>query len=92
MISHKTVVNLLRITMLVYNYGEMFHVENSDETIEAFVTKLSNDVNTLKISETRKLALIDIAKNVPSGKVCRFITHDSIVTNKKSYYTGKLPV
>jgi predicted lipase len=60
--------------MLVYNYGETFHVDNSDETVEAFVTKLSNDVNNLKMSETRKLALIDIAKNVPSGKVCRFIT------------------
>jgi predicted lipase len=74
MISHKTVVDLLRITMLVYNYGEMFQVENSDETIEAFVTKLSNDINDLKISETRKQALIDISKNIPSGKVCRFFT------------------
>ncbi len=72
MIAHKTVVDLLRITMLVYNYGEMFKVDNSDETVETFVTKLSDDVNDLKLSETRKLALLDIAENIPSGKVCRF--------------------
>ena len=39
-ISHDNVVELLRITILVYNYGKTFTIEDENETIETFVNKL----------------------------------------------------
>jgi predicted lipase len=69
MIEHKTVTDLLRVAILVYDYGDIFHL-NSDETIETFASK---NINTLKISNTGKQILSAIAKDTPSSKVCYFI-------------------
>lgn len=75
-IPHTDVVELLRITMLVYNYGKTFTVDEQNETIESFVNKITNKglIDTLGLSDTRKSALVDIANNTPSGRVCLFIS------------------
>lgn len=77
-IEHDIVVDLIRITMLVYNYGKNLIMDNAEDTVETFVNKLTSDgeLKTLEMSDIRKEALLDIAKNVPSGKVCDFITDD----------------
>ena len=72
MIDHDTVANLLRITMLVYNYGNSIIVDSKDETIEHFVNNALFD--SLQISDVRRQALFDIAKNTPKGKVFKFIS------------------
>lgn len=78
LIPHADVVELLRITMLVYNYGKTFTVDDKNETIESFVNKVKEKgvIDTLGLSETRKSALMDIANNTPSGKVCLFISEE----------------
>jgi hypothetical protein len=48
-ISHDNVVELLRITMLVYNYGNVFTVEDENETIESFVNKIIKNETMDKI-------------------------------------------
>jgi hypothetical protein len=75
-IPHADVVDLLRITMLVYNYGKTFTVEDKNETVESFVNKMTDNgtINRLGLSDDKKSALIEIAKNVPSGKVHSFIS------------------
>ena len=47
MISHEKVLDLLRITLLVYNYGEEFKVINKDETIEQFINRASDKIENL---------------------------------------------
>jgi hypothetical protein len=76
-IPHDDVVELLRITILVYNYGKTFTIEDENETIETFVNKLSKNGTADKIglSDTRKSILLDVAKNTPSGKVHTFISN-----------------
>ena len=73
MIQHNTVVDLLRITILIYNYGA--DIKESSDTIETFVNKLADPAisETININETRKQILGDIAKQIPTGKVCNFI-------------------
>ena len=72
-IPHNTVVDLLRITILIYNYGA--DIKESSDTIETFVNKLADPAisETININETRKQILGDIAKQIPTGKVCNFI-------------------
>ena len=73
MIQHNTVVDLLRITILIYNYGA--DIKESSDTIETFVNKLADPAisENMNINETRKQILGDIAKQIPTGKVCNFI-------------------
>ena len=73
LIHHSTVTDLLRITMLVYSYGDS--IKTTEDTIETFVGKLSDItlLDSMKLSETSKQVLFDIAKSIPSGKVCNFI-------------------
>ena len=42
-ISHHTMMDLLRATLLVYNYGENFELENKEETVEEFVSELKEE-------------------------------------------------
>jgi predicted lipase len=78
LIPHDTVVDLLRITMLVYNYGKSFTVDNENETVESFVNKMTKDgsIETVGLTDVRKEALIDIAAHAPTGKVCKFISDE----------------
>jgi hypothetical protein len=71
-IPHNTVLDLLRITILVYNYGS--DITLSDDTIETFVNKMSESAeHNMNLDETKKQILFDIAKKIPNGKVCNFI-------------------
>ena len=49
-ISYNTVINLLTITILIYNYGKTFLTKNNNQTIEDFVNKImeKNIINTKK--------------------------------------------
>ena len=75
-IPYTDVVELLRITMLVYNYGKTFTVDDENETVETFVNKITTNgtMDTIGLSDARKSALLDVAKNTPSGKVHSFIS------------------
>ena len=42
-ISHHTMVDLLRVTYLVYDYGKNFKVKNKQDTIETFVSELQEN-------------------------------------------------
>jgi predicted lipase len=77
-IPHADMLDLLRITMLVYNYGKTFTVEDRDETVESFVNKIKGNgtIDKLELSDERKDALTEIATNVPSGKVHSFISDE----------------
>ena len=75
-ISHSDVIDMLRMTMLVYNYGKDFMLDD-DQNLEGFLSSLNNDDNKDKLNsldELRKEALFEIAKNSPHGEVVKFIT------------------
>jgi hypothetical protein len=74
-LSYKTTVDLLRITVLVYNYGREMYMSNPNDTVDAFVEGLRQrgEFDNLHLNETRKKVLEDIAYNVPSGKLVKFI-------------------
>ena len=74
-ISHHTMLDLLRVTLLVYNYGKHFTVKNMDETIEEFVSELKeeNKLDKLNLDSVKKNVLIEISENVPTGKLHKFI-------------------
>jgi hypothetical protein len=69
MIEHNVAVELLRLSMLVYNYGEKFTL-NQDETIESFVN------NSIGVEDI----LLDVSKSCPSGKVCKFVSDEKTDT------------
>ena len=75
-IPHSDVLDLLRITMLVYNYGKTFTPEDENETVETFVSKIkaNGKLDSLGLSDARKSALLEIASNASTGKVCTFIS------------------
>ena len=77
-ISHHIMMDLLRVTLLVYNYGDSFQVKDNDENIETFVSSLKakGEFDKIKMDETRKHVLEEIALNVPSGKIYKFINKD----------------
>lgn len=78
-LAYTTAVDLLRITLLVYNYGKEFSLTKSNDSVEEFVDSLKKNgtFEQLHLNETRKKVLSDIAYNVPSGKLVKFI-HDEI--------------
>ena len=74
-ISHHIMMDLLRVTLLVYNYGDNFQVKNNDEDIETFVAsmKTKGEFDKIEMDEHRKHVLEEIALNVPTGKIYKFI-------------------
>ena len=74
-ISHHIMMDLLRVTLLVYNYGDKFQVTDNDEDIETFVSsmKTKGEFDKIEIDQTRKHVLEEIALNVPTGKIYKFI-------------------
>jgi hypothetical protein len=73
MIEHNIAVELLRLAILVYNYGEKFTLKE-DETIETFINENTeiNGINERPIGVDD--ILFDVSKNCPSGKVCNFVS------------------
>jgi len=76
-ISHHTMLDLLRVTYLVYDYGKNFKIKNKQDTIETFVSELqeNHELENLKLSDSRKEILVEIAENVPTGKLYKFINN-----------------
>tara|TARA_Y100000816_G_C26105946_1_gene587759 strand:+ start:3762 stop:4712 length:951 start_codon:yes stop_codon:yes gene_type:complete len=76
-VNHDLTLDLLRITMLVYNYGKNLDIKK-DTTIESFVSSIQSGggIDSLDMNETRKEALGEVAKHVPSGKICKWISDD----------------
>ena len=76
-ISHNDILGLLRITMLVYNYGKSFVLgkDNHEDTIETFTSRMieSGNLGFLGLDDMRKQALLTIANNSPNSKLHRFI-------------------
>jgi predicted lipase len=78
-ISHQEVVDLLRLTMLVYNYGKDFTIDE-DQDLEGFLSSIKKGENEDKLAalnEERKEALIEIAKGSPHGKILHFVTEET---------------
>lgn len=70
-ISHKTVKELLGLTMLVYEYGNNFKLEQN-ETVEQFLEKCNN--SELTLNETCMSVLNDFNVCSPMGTVELFIS------------------
>jgi predicted lipase len=72
-ISHNDALDMLRATMLVYAYGKKFKVDDENETAEKFVSEMKgHEMDSL--NDASKAALLEIASNVSSAKVCEFIS------------------
>ena len=69
--SYQDTLDLARLTMLVYEYEKSFTL-NNNETLETFVSNLEK--NELDINETRKNAILELAKHSPHGKVVKFVS------------------
>ena len=76
-VEHNLALDLLRITMLVYNYGKNLTIKE-DTTIESFVSEIQSGggIDSLDMNDTRKEALNEVAENVPTGKICKWISDD----------------
>lgn len=76
-VNHDIALDLLRITMLVYNYGKNLAIKE-DTTIESFVSGIQSGggIDSLEMNDTRKEALSEVAKHVPTGKICKWISDD----------------
>ena len=76
-IRHDKVMDLLGITMLVYDYSKKFTFDK-DETIETFVSskKQGEDKDIdMDISDPRKEVLEKLGQSSPHGKVVKFISN-----------------
>lgn len=74
-LDHDILLDMIRVTMLIYNYGKNINIGEDEENIETFVSNLkkSGEFDNIEMNDTRKKALVEVATNVPSGKLCCFI-------------------
>lgn len=88
-ISHTEVCDLARLTILVYEYGNMFTIDK-DKTVESFVSDLSEKSEESEDSEESKGGaksspknkfrvdiIKDLARTSPHGKVHKFYNVES---------------
>ena len=76
-ISHNIIIELLRITILVYNYGNDFQLENSEQTIEEFICKINTNsefCKNIKLNDFRKNILYEIDNCNSTSTVYKFIS------------------
>jgi hypothetical protein len=71
MISHKTILDILTITMLIYDYGKKFRLDE-DETIESFLNNVGESF-LQSLSSERREVLTNMTNYAPKGKVMMFI-------------------
>jgi hypothetical protein len=77
-ISHQEVLDLLRLTMLVYNYGKDFTIDEGQD-LEGFLSSIKegdNENKLVSLNEERKEALMEIAKGSPHGEIIGFVTEE----------------
>jgi len=74
-ISHRAVLVLLQSTLLIYNYGKSFTINDPDETIETFVNKAIEDgsIHKLGLNNARRAAMLELKQLAPNGKIHTFI-------------------
>lgn len=75
-LPHSEIVDLLRLTMLVYNYGKDFELEEGED-LEGFLNSIKEDPESTKLdklNKERKEALFEIAKSSPHGRILDFVT------------------
>ena len=67
--------DLLRITILVYCYGNKLVSKDNEICIKDFVSNMKNngDFDKLEISDAPKNMLVEMAECVPTGKIHKFI-------------------
>ena len=70
-ISHKDVMELLSLTMLVYDYGKSIPYILND-TIENFVSRSATKEIDLPV--IKKQAITFLQKNCEDGKICNFVS------------------
>tara|TARA_Y200000002_G_scaffold382007_1_gene397656 strand:- start:608 stop:1492 length:885 start_codon:yes stop_codon:yes gene_type:complete len=74
-IKHDEIVDLLKLTMLIYNYGKDFTVK-SGQDIQEFIKSLSKEENKNlleNVNDLRKEVLYSIAENSPHGEILGFV-------------------
>lgn len=72
-IEHSTVVDLLGLTSLIYNYSKDFTLAEN-QTIENFVDNLDQTGGSSNLTEARNKALHELSEKSPHGKVIEFIS------------------
>ena len=74
-LNHSEIVDLLKLTMLIYNYGKDFSMKNGQD-IEEFIGSLKKEENKNlldNLNDLRKEVLYSIAENSPHGEILGFI-------------------
>ena len=75
-INHQEVVDLLKLTMLIYNYGKDFSMK-SGQDIEHFIGSLKKEENSNlldNVNDLRKEVLFSIAESSPHGEILGFVS------------------
>ena len=74
-LKHEEVVDLLKLTMLIYNYGKDFSMKNGEDITE-FIKSLGSDENSSlldNVNDLRKEVLFSIAQSSPHGEILGFV-------------------
>ena len=74
-INHEEVVDLLKLTMLIYNYGKDFSMKSGQDITE-FIKSLKNEENKSlldNVNDLRKEVLYSLAENSPHGEILGFV-------------------
>ena len=76
LISHETTMDLIRLTMLIYNYGKEFVFETSmDSDFKEFITRIVDTyMDSDELSLLRKTAIRDIQESNEHMELCEFIS------------------
>lgn len=75
-LSHHEIVDLLCLTMLVYNYGKTFEFDKN-ENVEEFMNNIKENpkgLDSLGLNDTRKEAFLKICKESPQGSIVTFVS------------------
>lgn len=69
-------LDMLRITTLVYKYGNELVVDDKQTNIEEFVSNMkeSGDFDKIDINDNLKDMMVEMADCVPTGKIYKFIS------------------
>jgi predicted lipase len=80
LISHDVTMDLIRLTMLIYNYGKDFTFESYDVNFKGFIDRIINKyTDSDLLSFLRKSSLQDIQNNNDDIKLCDFINDPETV-------------
>ena len=81
-IPHNDALNMLELSMLVYNYGKNFKFKKNED-IDSFITNIKN-TDLGNMNETRKKALLALSHDCPHGNVVTFIDNSTVIYNVSS--------